>query len=183
MTNVLLVTYARVGAYFGNIPRGWVWVGVWVLPSQTPTHTPGVPTPTTHMGCPYHAVPYGQPEASTINSGKTGMAKCKTPDHPRKKKHTEETDVPASPAPAQAQLLAQILAKLNPNKISYDDYDYNWTVPQIQPSHLALASDSNYKILLQHATKHKEPQANITIKVHMNKISYLSWIYAHSILG
>ncbi|KAG1752351.1 uncharacterized protein EDB91DRAFT_1077779 [Suillus paluster] len=150
----------------------------------------------------------GQPAASTINSGETGMAKRKTPGHLRKKKPTEETDVPAPPAPAQvtyylsifseaefhkaekqrkslnsflqqtadllfdtlkAQLLAQISAKLNPSKILYDDYNINWTVPWIQPSPLALALDSDYKILLQHTTKHKELQENITIKVHMNK--------------
>ncbi|KAG1722738.1 uncharacterized protein EDB91DRAFT_1230512 [Suillus paluster] len=69
----------------------------------------------------------------------------------------------------KAQLLTQISAKLNPSKISHDDYDIDWTVPRIQPSPLALASDSDYNFLLQHATKHKEPQANITIKVRMNK--------------
>ncbi|KAG0707965.1 hypothetical protein DFH29DRAFT_994592 [Suillus ampliporus] len=150
----------------------------------------------------------GQLAASTINSGKTGTAKHKNPGHLKKKKATEETDVPVPPPPTQvtyyllifseaelhkaekqrkslnsflqqtadlpfdtlkAQLLTQILAKLNPSKISYDDYDIDWTVPWIQLSPLALASDSDYKFLLQHATKHKEPQANITIKARMNK--------------
>ncbi|KAG1898661.1 uncharacterized protein F5891DRAFT_981803 [Suillus fuscotomentosus] len=69
----------------------------------------------------------------------------------------------------KAQLLAQILAKLNPSKISYDDYDIVWTVPRIQPSPLALALDSDYKFLLQHAIKHKELQTNITIKARTNK--------------
>ncbi|KAG1899823.1 uncharacterized protein F5891DRAFT_980774 [Suillus fuscotomentosus] len=71
----------------------------------------------------------------------------------------------------KAQLLAQISAKLNPNKISYDNYDITWTVPQIQPSPLALVSDGDYTFLLQHALKHKEPQASITIKARSNKKS------------
>jgi len=70
----------------------------------------------------------------------------------------------------KAQLLAQISVKLNPMMITYDDYSIEWTVPRIQPSPLALATDDDYKFMLQHASKHKEPQANIIIKACSNKV-------------
>ncbi|KAG1809529.1 hypothetical protein EV424DRAFT_1542954 [Suillus variegatus] len=96
-----------------------------------------------------HVEREGQPAPSTTDSGIT--TKCKGPGRPKKKK-SDETGAPSQdfpPTAPRAQLLAQISVKLNPNNISYDNYDITWT----------------------HALKHKEPQVSITIKARSNKKS------------
>ncbi|KAI5999001.1 hypothetical protein EDC04DRAFT_2909189 [Pisolithus marmoratus] len=64
----------------------------------------------------------------------------------------------------KAQLLVQILQKLNLSWIAYEDYDVSFTIPCIYPSPLLIMTDNNYNFLLEHVRKVKEPMANIYVQ-------------------
>ncbi|KAI6046492.1 hypothetical protein EDC04DRAFT_2887723 [Pisolithus marmoratus] len=64
----------------------------------------------------------------------------------------------------KAQLLVQILQKLNLIQISYEDYDISFTIPCVYPSLLLIMTDDDYNFLLKHVRKAKEPMANICVQ-------------------
>ncbi|KAI6148063.1 hypothetical protein BKA82DRAFT_16709 [Pisolithus tinctorius] len=69
----------------------------------------------------------------------------------------------------KAQLLEKISQALQPKIISYTDYDITWVVPCYQGSHMQLQTEDDYKFLLMHALKPKEPAVNIKIEVKLIK--------------
>ncbi|KAH7905763.1 hypothetical protein BJ138DRAFT_1105714 [Hygrophoropsis aurantiaca] len=69
----------------------------------------------------------------------------------------------------KAQILEKTVECLDPKTISWDDYDITWFVPRIQPTHFALASSSDYAILLEHAMKPKTAAASIVVEARQPK--------------
>jgi len=71
----------------------------------------------------------------------------------------------------KAQLLEKISQALCPKTISYTEYDITWVVPRYQSSHMQLQTEDDYKFLLAHALKQKEPTVSVKIEVKLTKVS------------
>ena len=70
----------------------------------------------------------------------------------------------------KAQLLEKISQALRPKTISYTEYDITWVVPRYQGSHMQLQTEDDYKFLLAHALKPKEPTVNVKIEAKLTKV-------------
>ena len=70
----------------------------------------------------------------------------------------------------KVQLLEKISQALQPKTISYAKYDITLVVPCYQGSHMQLQTEDNYKFLLAHALKPKEPTVNVKIEAKLTKV-------------
>ncbi|KIK25261.1 hypothetical protein PISMIDRAFT_9646 [Pisolithus microcarpus 441] len=64
----------------------------------------------------------------------------------------------------KAQLLIKISAHLQPNTISFDDYEVSFSIPHISPTPLLVTEEDDYVELIQHVKKAKHFKANIYIQ-------------------
>ncbi|KAF9232534.1 hypothetical protein BU15DRAFT_54905, partial [Melanogaster broomeanus] len=67
----------------------------------------------------------------------------------------------------KAQVLQKICEKLAPKTLAYENYSIEWTIPRIQTAAMSLSSSADYKFLIDHALKQKNPSANVVITSHM----------------
>ena len=70
----------------------------------------------------------------------------------------------------KAQLLEKISQVLQPKLIDFNDYTVSWSVPHYQSSQMQLQTDDDYKFLITHALKPKEPLVNIKIETKIAKV-------------
>ncbi|KAI6004822.1 hypothetical protein EDD15DRAFT_2515468 [Pisolithus albus] len=69
----------------------------------------------------------------------------------------------------KAQLLMKIMQTLQPKLIDFSDYDFTWNIPRQQSSQMQLQTDDDYKFLIAHALKMKEPAVNVKIEARVAK--------------
>ncbi|KAI5996675.1 hypothetical protein EDD15DRAFT_2194866 [Pisolithus albus] len=69
----------------------------------------------------------------------------------------------------KAQFLMKIMQTLQPKLIDFDNYDFTWNIPRQQSSQMQLRTDDDYKFLIAHALKMKEPAVNIKIEAKFAK--------------
>ncbi|KAI6016153.1 hypothetical protein BKA83DRAFT_44003, partial [Pisolithus microcarpus] len=79
----------------------------------------------------------------------------------------------------KAQLLMKITQMLQPKLIDFNDYDFMWSIPCQQSSQMQLQMDDDYKFLIAHALKMKEPAVNVKIEVRFAKVSTTCHSYWH----
>ena len=70
----------------------------------------------------------------------------------------------------KVQLLEKISQVLQPKLIDFNDYTVSWSVPHYQSSQMQLQTDDDYKFLITHALKPKEPLVNIKIETKIAKV-------------
>ncbi|KAI5994992.1 hypothetical protein EDD15DRAFT_2365882 [Pisolithus albus] len=64
----------------------------------------------------------------------------------------------------KAQLLVKISAHLQPDTISFDDYEVSFSIPRISPTPLSVTEEDDYIELIQRVKKAKNFEANIYIQ-------------------
>ncbi|KAI5981430.1 hypothetical protein EDC04DRAFT_2916555 [Pisolithus marmoratus] len=69
----------------------------------------------------------------------------------------------------KAQFLMKITQMLQPKLIDFNDYNFTWNIPCQQLSQMQLQTEDDYKFLIAHALKMKEPTVNIKIEVRFAK--------------
>lgn len=69
----------------------------------------------------------------------------------------------------KAQFLMKITQTLQPKLIDFNNYDFTWNIPRQQSSQMQLQTDDDYKFLIAHALKMKEPAVNIKIEAKFAK--------------
>ncbi|KAI6008570.1 hypothetical protein EDC04DRAFT_2610881 [Pisolithus marmoratus] len=69
----------------------------------------------------------------------------------------------------KAQFLMKIMQTLQPKHIDFSNYDFTWNIPCQQSSQMQLQMDDDYKFLIAHALKMKEPTANVKIEARVAK--------------
>ncbi|KAI5981242.1 hypothetical protein EDD15DRAFT_2380033 [Pisolithus albus] len=71
----------------------------------------------------------------------------------------------------KAQFLMKVSQMLRPKLIDFNDYDFSWNIPCHQASWMQLQMDNDYKFLITHALKMKEPTVNVKIEARVAKLS------------
>ncbi|KAI5992675.1 hypothetical protein EDD15DRAFT_2196881 [Pisolithus albus] len=69
----------------------------------------------------------------------------------------------------KAQFLMKVSQTLRPKLIDFNDYDFSWNIPRHQASQMQLQTDDDYKFLITHALKMKEPAVNVRIEAKFAK--------------
>ncbi|KIK23569.1 hypothetical protein PISMIDRAFT_10876 [Pisolithus microcarpus 441] len=69
----------------------------------------------------------------------------------------------------KAQLLMKIMQSLQLTLIDFSNYDFTWNIPRQQSSQMQLQMDNDYKFLIAHALKMKEPAVNVKIEARVAK--------------
>ncbi|KAI6008991.1 hypothetical protein BKA83DRAFT_10876 [Pisolithus microcarpus] len=70
----------------------------------------------------------------------------------------------------KAQLLMKIMQSLQLTLIDFSNYDFTWNIPRQQSSQMQLQMDNDYKFLIAHALKMKEPAVNVKIEARVAKV-------------
>ncbi|KAI6015597.1 hypothetical protein EDC04DRAFT_2608814 [Pisolithus marmoratus] len=69
----------------------------------------------------------------------------------------------------KVQFLMKVSQMLCLKLIDFNDYDFSWNIPCHQVSQMHLQMDDDYKFLIMHALKMKEPAVNVRIEVKFAK--------------
>ncbi|KAI6008002.1 hypothetical protein EDC04DRAFT_2907406 [Pisolithus marmoratus] len=67
----------------------------------------------------------------------------------------------------KVKLLMKIMQTLQPKLINFSNYNFTWNIPCQQSSQMQLQMDNNYKFLITHALKMKEPTVNVKIEARV----------------
>ncbi|KAI6039492.1 hypothetical protein EDC04DRAFT_2603155 [Pisolithus marmoratus] len=69
----------------------------------------------------------------------------------------------------KVQFLMKIMQTLQLRLIDFSNYDFMWNIPCQQSSQMQLQTDNDYKFLIAHALKMKEPAVNVKIEARVAK--------------
>ncbi|KAI6021252.1 hypothetical protein EDC04DRAFT_2901316 [Pisolithus marmoratus] len=69
----------------------------------------------------------------------------------------------------KAQFLMKVSEMLRPKLIDFNAYDFLWNIPHLQVSQMQLQMDGDYKFLITHTLKMKEPVVNVRIEARIAK--------------